>query len=717
MGNKNTLEIAPRWELAAFLVVTLLALLVRINHLSADPPIELTTSQDVYTDPAQYTSFARNYVLFGSFNPLHDYRLVFFLKSATTLLAVAIFKLFGVSYASANTVGLAFSFSTLILLYFIIRKAAGVIAALLFLLFISFDFNQTFFGRLSFLENSMNFFAVASFAVLYLSHKAALLPLAGLLLGAGIFFGKLIGMTYFFPFFCYALYEFYLGYPSETKRIAKKYLLFAAGFAGIAVFWYFFSYRPMASSVTGYVEEQAFDLYGAPTALKSFGDFLYKYVSLGMKSRLFERMPVPALLGWGMIVFILYKLTPLSDLRRKLVSLSPGLIFFFAAALGAYGALMIWNYRPLRYQTMLIYPLYALAAIMVSNLLGRKIKSPSKPNRTVLFWSLFFILSLVALYQLLQQAIGYEKGSFDLTTVPYFFLAIGVGFTFLAYFIVNFTAVSRLLASRPARYILLIALIAGTILPGAIKYLHWSGRATYCIEANSRDINTVLSPEAVISGPYAATLTLGNINSNLIHMFGVANVDTAFFKRYPITHLLLDKSNEEQAKNNYPEIMRQAKQVSFYYIGTFRVTLYRVAGATGNITADQYQLSNYEIAIDSYFRNQYETGHLYMRRHQTQFPRNLSANYASALLAHEFKIYDEAEMFFKEAIAFSPTDFHLRYRLGEFYIAMNRESGRPEFYEKGKKELELVKKYNPISKQVWKNVDDLLAGKSTGEIE
>ncbi len=473
----------------------------------------------------------------------------------------------------------------------------------------------------------------------------------------------------------------------------------------------------MASSVTGYVEEQAFDLYGAPTALKSFGDFLYKYVSLGMKSRLFERMSVPALLGWGMIVYILYKLTPQSDLRRKLVSLSPGLIFFFAAALGAYGALMIWNYRPLRYQTMLIYPLYALAAIMVSNLLDRKIKSPSKPNRTVLFWSLFFILSLVPLYQLLQQAIGYEKGSFDLATVPYFFLAIGVGFTFLAYFIVNFTAVSRLLASRPARYILLIALIAGTILPGAIKYLHWSGRATYCIEANSRDINTVLSPEAVISGPYAATLTLGNINSNLIHMFGVANVDTAFFKRYPITHLLLDKSNEEQAKNNYPEIMRQAKQVSFYYIGTFRVTLYRVAGATGNITADQYQLSNYEIAIDSYFRNQYETGHLYMRRHQTQFPRNLSANYASALLAHEFKIYDEAEMFFKEAVAFSPTDFHLRYRLGEFYIAMNRESGRPEFYEKGKKELELVKKYNPISKQVWKNVDDLLAGKSTGEIE
>ncbi len=717
MGNKRTLEISPRWELTLFLVVTLLALLVRINHLSADPPIELTTSQDVYTDPAQYTSFARNYVLFGSFNPLHDFRLVFFLKSATTLLAVTVFKLFGVSYSSANAVGLVFSFSTLILLYFIIRKAAGVLAALLFLLFITFDFNQIFYGRLSFLENSMNFFAVASFAVLYLSRKAALMPLAGLLLGAGIFFGKLIGMTYFFPLFCYALYEFYLGFPSEAKKIIRKYILFAGGFAGIAVFWYFFSYRPMATSVTGYVEEQAFDLYGAPTALKSFGDFLYKYVSLGMKSRLFERMPVPALLGWGMIVFTIYRLTSFSDLRKRLVDLPPGLIFFVAAALGCYCALMIWNYRPLRYQTMLIYSLYALAAIMVSNLVRKNLKSTSKPNRTLLFWAIFFVLLLVPLYQLLQQGIGYEKGSFDLTTVPFLFLAIGVGLTLLAYFITNFSGISRSFSTRVARYILLTVLITGAILPGIIKYLDWSGRATYCIESNSRDINTVLSPEAVISGPYAATLTLGNINSNLIHMFGVANVDTAFFKRYPITHLLLDKSNEEQAKNNYPEIMRQAKQVSFYYIGTFRVTLYRVAGSTGNLMADQYQLSNYEIAIDNYFRNQYETGHLHMRRHQTQFPRNMSANYASALLAHEFKFYDEAEMFFKEAVAFSPTDFHLRYRLGEFYIAMNRESGRPEFYEKGRRELELVKKYNPISKQVWNNVDDLLAGKSTGEIE
>lgn len=717
MGNKRTLEISPRWELTLFPVVTFLALLVRINYLSADPPIELTTSQDVYTDPAQYTSFARNYVLFGSFNPLHDFRLVFFLKSATTLLAVAVFKLFGVSYSSANAVGMVFSFSTLILLYFIIRKAAGVLAALLFLLFIAFDFNQIFYGRLSFLENSMNFFAVASFAVLYLSRKAALMPLAGLLLGAGIFFGKLIGMTYFFPFFCFALYEFYLGYPSEGRRIIKKYLLFAGGFAGIAVFWYFFSYRPMASSVTGYVEEQVFDLYGAPTALKSFGDFLYKYVSLGMKSRLFERMPVPALLGWGMIVFTIYRLTSFSDLRKRLVDLPPGLIFFVAAALGCYGALMIWNYRPLRYQTMLIYPLYALAAIMVSNLVRKNLNSTSKPNRTLLFWAIFFVLLLVPLYQLLQQGIGYEKGSFDLTTVPFLFLAIGVVLTLLAYFITNFSGISRSFSTRVARYIILTVLITGAILPGLIKYLDWSGRATYCIESSSRDINTVLSPEAVISGPYAATLTLGNINSNLIHMFGVANVDTAFFKRYPITHLLLDKSNEEQAKNNYPEIMRQAKQVSFYYIGNFRITLYRVAGSTGNLMADQYQLSNYEIAIDNYFRDQYETGHLHMRRHQTQFPRNMSANYASALLAHEFKFYDEAEMFFKEAVAFSPTDFHLRYRLGEFYIAMNRESGRPEFYEKGRRELELVKKYNPISKQVWKNVDDLLAGKSTGEIE
>ena len=71
---------------------------MRLHYLSADPPLDLAYSSAVYTDPAQYISFARNLVLWGDFNPLHDFRLVFFLKSAVTLVSFLIFKIAGVGY-------------------------------------------------------------------------------------------------------------------------------------------------------------------------------------------------------------------------------------------------------------------------------------------------------------------------------------------------------------------------------------------------------------------------------------------------------------------------------------------------------------------------------------------------------------------------------------------------------------------------------------------
>ena len=145
-------------------------------------------------------SYARNWVLWGSFNPLHDYRFVFFIKSATTLLAAVVFKLFGVGYLQSNIVGLLFSFPTLLLLYFAIRKAISNVAALFFLVFISLNYNQIFYGRLPFLENSMNFFAFASVAMITLSQRNFSLVLAGAFLGVSIFFGKILGVIFLFPF-------------------------------------------------------------------------------------------------------------------------------------------------------------------------------------------------------------------------------------------------------------------------------------------------------------------------------------------------------------------------------------------------------------------------------------------------------------------------------------------------------------------------------------
>ncbi|MEW5923897.1 MAG: hypothetical protein AB1746_07915, partial [Candidatus Zixiibacteriota bacterium] len=396
MAKKKS-DIPIRLEAVAFLMLISFSLILRLHQLSADPPLGISASHGVYTDPAQYVSFARNLLLWGSFSPLEDFRFVFFLKSAMTLLSLLIFKIAGVGYVQANMIGLMFSFSTVILLYFAIRKAAGSIAAIAYLIFISLDYNQIFYGRLSFLENSMNFFGILAFTILVYARRLYAFVLAGMALAAGIFFGKLIGMMYTIPFLCYAVYELYYDYREDLKKGIVRYILFAAGFLAVFIFWYFFSYRPAIAAVSGYVQEQALDLYGAPEALKYYDIFIYRYLSFGALSRLLPRMPASGLLAWGMMLILIFRLGFKESWKKKFFDLPPGVIFLMALIVTAYAALMIWNYRPLRYQTILIYPICALAGIFVSTITAGE-KTGLDRRGYLIFPLVFFLFVAIPIY-------------------------------------------------------------------------------------------------------------------------------------------------------------------------------------------------------------------------------------------------------------------------------------------------------------------------------
>jgi 4-amino-4-deoxy-L-arabinose transferase-like glycosyltransferase len=716
LENKGKFAINYRTELILFFLLVALALIIRVNQLSADPPVKLSTSQDVYTDPAQYTSYARNLVLYGSFNPLHDYRLVFFLKSITNVAAWLVFSIFGVGYWQGNMVGLLFSFPTIMLLYFIVRKIAGNIAALFSLALIAVDYNQIFYGRLSFLENSMNFFGILSFTLLLYGRRCWVIILAGMSLAAGTFFGKLLGLIYIFPFICYAVYEYFHGYDRDFKKIIVRYGSYVAGYLAVFVFWYFFSYRPLVSSVSGYVEEQAFNLYGIPEAFTSVWIFIYRYVSLGVKSAFFERMPVAALLCWGMILTILYRIGRKENWKSQLNGLNPGIIFLAALVIGAYGSLMVWNYRPLRYQTMMIYPIYGLAGIFLSLLVQGKIFSKDMKGYK-LFPFVLLIFIMIPLYQLIRPRFDLSEASFFTTAEKYYFLAAVAVLTLII--VGLWKIIGTKFYELPAKFRngFLIAAMLGAILPNSINYLNWSSVATFTTIANSKDLARILSPEAVVSGPYAASLTQENMFFNLIHMFGVAKVDTVFFQRYPITHILVDKSNEESAKENYSEILDKAPLVAHYYVGNRNINLYRVAGLTGNIVAREYQMSDFELALNYYLSNHPDTGNIFMKRFLLKNPDNLAGNFIAGNMATEIGLYGEAEYFFKKAISNSPTDFHLRYKLGEFYIILYRSNHNADFMEKGRRELELARKLNPTSSLLSENIDALLAGKEFKPVE
>lgn len=702
-------NISNRAEWFAFGILIIATLCARLNHLSADPPLDLSISQGAFTDPAQYVAYARNYILWGTFNPLHDFRLIFFLKSVTTVLAVGVFKLFGVGYWQSNLVGLVFSFSTIVLFYFAVRKIAGNIASLCFLLFIALDYNQIFYGRLPFLENSLNFFVALAFVILLYAKRAYAFLLAGVFLGAGIFFGKLIGLLTLFPFACFVAYEYFYDYKDKVRQFLFRYGFFIVGFIASMTAWYFISYQPMSASVEGYVEEQALGLYGTPEAFLSVNKFVYNYLSFGATSRLLERIIVPSFLAMFLILIFLFRAVEKGGWKNRLGGFNAGTVFLIAYIIAAFGALMIWNYRPLRYQTMLIYPICASAGILVAYLLGLN-KRDGVLRANYIFGLFLLIIAALPIYHLLNPIYYLLDLPFHFLEIRTVLLVSSALFSIGILLAIRFLPVKILKPPQGFKYAIIAVALLLTSIPNLNRYLEWNSRVSYNTVNNSRDMDNLLSPEAVVSGPYAADFTLGNKYRNFIHMFGVASVDSSIFSRYPVTHLLLDKSNEERAKEDYAFVMEHAEPVTKYNVGGREVSLYRIVGLTGNRSANQYRLSAFETAMHYFIKDTAHAveGHKLMEIYLRKNPNNMSGHMTYAIMAQNGGAYQEAEQFYRRAADFAPTDFRLHFLFGEFYIEVYNNTGNSDYKNRALAEFDLARKYNLGSKKLESKIKDLL---------
>ncbi|MFH1374659.1 MAG: hypothetical protein ABII79_12765 [bacterium] len=681
---------ARRLEIITILVLLSLILLVRLQQLAADPPSDLSISTDVYTDPAQYTLFARTCVNQGDLNPFDDHRHPVFLKSTVTVLAVVVFKALGVGVWQSNLVGLLYAFGALVLFFLFIRRVAGRAAGLLYLLLISFNYNQIFYGRLPFLENAMAFYAfLALVLVVYCRRWVWFLP-AGLSLGAAIFFGKMIGMAFVFPFACYFVYRWFYDKP---HRSLLGPLLFTVGLATVALFWYFFTYAPMKEQVAGYFGEQAVSLYGSPEGLRSIGDFVWKMVSLGEKEQLFSRMPVVGLLGAAFIMMILYHVGRARSWREGFGSLNAGHIFLGGMIVAFYGSLMIWNYRPMRYQLVMIYPFYGAAATILAAIWYRK-PSSSPEKVPLLFYLLSIPVVVVPLYQFCQALFDADADVACWEEYKHWLLSIAAAITVLVGAgVARYRLRARSLPNLMPRVLLVLIWIA---LPfDGVRQYHraWQG-AAYTIRDCNIDLGAILSPGAVVSGPFGPTLTLANELDCIIHMFGVSQPDPGLFMKFPVTHLLLDEANEIRAKEDYPEIMDGAVHRVTYRVGSKKVRLFSVVGLTGNSVADNYRRSLYEETVDLDNAGASEEAMKRALAFLEQYPQNSSCY---LLLGEKFQREEymkQAETMFKKAVEFSPTNYHLNARLAEFYKDWFLATGESRLKELGLKYYDRAMEYN-----------------------
>ncbi|MFQ5498166.1 MAG: hypothetical protein ACE5FH_00700 [Candidatus Zixiibacteriota bacterium] len=677
--------VASRWtEPVVVGLLLLLALILRLYNLDADPPLGLSISSAVYTDPAQYTLFGKHFVQLGDWNPFNDYRLVFFWKSTVTIASIVLFKLLGTSLWSSNLVGLLFSFGSLILFFLFVRKAGGRLAGVLFVALIALNYNHIFYGRLPFLEHSMAFWSMLALVVISYRRSVLSFALAGSSLAVGIFLGKLIGLVFLFPFFCLLAHEYFFG---GTRRKLRFPAAFFSGFTTTAVGWYILAYLPVKAQVEAYVGEQAFSLYGSPVALESVHDFLWKLVSFGVETKLFPRMPVVSVLATGLALLVLYHIARRQFWRDGFGRLSGGHLFIVAMIVAFFGSLMIWNYRPLRYSMVLVYPIYGAAAIVLS-MMWRRVGSVITARTPLLFYPLAYIPILVVVWQLFSGMGDSLDTVFDFDDYDIQVLAAAALLTAAA-------GLSPLLFTRKKitipvslSRVAVIIIIAAVTYIGIDDYYYWWQRPTFTARDNSADLSRILGPGAVVSGPYAPSLTLENNIPAVIHMFGVTNPDPDLFTRFPITHLLLDTGNESRAEEDYPEVMDSAKLVSTYHVGLKKIRLIRVAGWTENPIADAYTPTMYERAADLMGSDSGAFG----RALGAQFlERNRDCFYAYSMMG-EFTVQDSlyqlAEQMFKKAVELSPTNYNLVSRLAKFYKIRYEETGEEEFRQSGLKFFE-----------------------------
>lgn len=685
----------------AIVAALLVFALLRVIHLEADPPRNLSGSSDVYTDPPQYTYFAKNLVKFGEFNPLEDDRRVFFLKSTVTAVSVAVFAVLGVGLWQSSLVGLLFSFGSLILFGLAVRRIAGTRAALFFILLIGLNFNQLFYGRLPFLEHAMTFFASGAFLLTVTYHKTWSYLTAGALLAIGVFFGKVVGIVFAFPFACLLAYQFL--FELREAPAVKRWLSpasFLAGFGLVTVVWLLVSYLPAQSQVGGYIQEQAVDLYGAPEGLQSFDDFVWKMVSFGVKSNLFPRMSLVAMFGCAMVGMVLYHVGKKDSWKNGFGSLNSGHVFLATMIIAFFGSLMIWNYRPLRYELVLILPFCAAAAIVMDRL-ASEWREPSGDRKTpLLFYLLFWPVAMTAMTQLYSATVRELGGKFAFDPNKWLLAATSLIFTLLVGGLVSAYRAGTIPRLPWIGKIVVVVALAGVVGRGAYDYSVWLQSPTYSIRDNSLDMSMILPRDAIVSGPFGPQFTVENEVGTLIHMFGVAQVDTALFGRFPVTHLLVDEANENRARDDYPFVMGKAKHVVTYYVGKKKVRLYRIAEATGNPANRNYRRSEFEVAVDLYQADSKVEANRLLIEFLKLHPTNMSGLLMMYELAKGAEQYPQAEVLLKKAVEFSPTNYNLNGTLAVFYKERFEETRNPKYKSLALQYFDIAQELAPTVKKL-----------------
>jgi len=593
-------RISPLFSNCTLYLIMGVSAALRLLWLGSDPPWNLAKGQSLWTDPSQYVFFARNLVLFGKMDLFQPSSLVFFKYSLISFLSIPIFFIIGVGFEQSNLVASVISFAAIAIFSYMIKKTLGDIAGVLTFLFSGTAYIFVMHNRLPYLENASLFLLVLSYYFYFVKEESKMaLFLAGSFFIASILIGKVLAVHCIIAYIGVFVMDYLLEYRT-IRQVVRRLGIFLLGFVSFGVILSALFYLPSYMDSRKYLEENIIHYYGFPDGMKSLTSFikcLYTLDIVNFENGFFSRMPVISILAALSLSFMIFEKWPERE-RRLIIFL--GLSFWCGFIF-----LAPWNYRPIRYELYLVLPIAALASLMLRELL--------KVNYKGSYFNIAvgtLVLSFVIFH--LHFHISGNKGlpSSKFWEVLRTSFILSAMFSFALYFIL------KLIKRVQLRFRLsLVGILVLLFLMFEINnYLEWGKGITYSIYYVNRNLANELGSDAVVIGPYAQTITLGNHFRSEIYYFGAYPENDRLFDTIPATHVVFESGsgstlsgNEKSFNKYYPHIRAKAILIDSYLVGRYYINVYNICGGTNNTLARSYRMSNFETAMTFYHEGEIDS--------------------------------------------------------------------------------------------------------------
>lgn len=443
-------------------------------------------------------------------------------------------------------------------------------------------------------------------------------------------------------------------------------------------------------------------LYGFPPALTSFKFFFIQLFSYGAELRLFQfHLFMPVLILFGFSALFTMRIDGSSPWTLAFWRERPALTFLTVWFVSAWLSLMIFQYRPLRYSLFVLFPALGVIGCLAGQVFSSQATWALRGKHATRLWQklVAFVLLYVGLTIVITQAwllaYGSEMTGEDIITV------VGFSSFFSLPTLVALWLLARVLRRHSQavyRYGLAALILLSVVFQG-YWYYRMASNLTFDMITASQNMENALADDAVLTGPYAPNLTIDNHHKNIIYTFGLKYDDTDLFSRFPITHLVGDYGNLEQAYRKFPQT-KDNFEVSLWMFRSAGVTLNRL----GLSFSQMRELPETALEMSDRFLHTRAIGApdsavYYAEVFLKDNPGNRAAKRQlfQSLLAQ--KSYTRAFQVGKELVEENPTDCLAVFSLARSYFYLGKYLKKDQYNVEGAKYLERAIELNPASEE------------------